>query len=44
MERLKEDKTGVIINEFLFWQRSSCIYVGLPCELSKPNSIFKQTM
>ena len=42
MERPKEDKIDMRLSIISSFDSIVAIYVELPCELSKPNSIFKQ--
>ena len=40
----KEDKTDIWLSMISSFESVVAVYVGLPCEISKPNSIFKQPM
>ena len=44
MERQKEGNNDMWLSMISSFDSVEAVYVGLDCELSKPNSIFKQSM
>ena len=44
MERPKEDKTDMWWSMISYFDSVVAVDVGLSCELSKPNSVFKQSI
>ena len=44
MEKQKEDKTEMWLSMISSFDSVVIVYLGLPCELYKPNYIFKQSM
>jgi len=43
-EKTKQDKTDMWLSMMSSFDSVVAVYVGLSCELSKPNYIFKQSM